>query len=112
MVKSGINFGETFSANPTYIATIHKDEDSDYGVQFYDFPGCISAGESIEEVKIMAKEALIGHINLMVEDGDFIPKPSTSRGDKPVKTLIERGFQPWRSLYKLSKTRGLIENKQ
>ena len=36
----------------------------------------------------------------------------TSRGDKPVKTLIERGFQPWRSLYKLSKTRGLIENKQ
>ena len=61
----------------TYIATIHKDEDSDYGVQFYDFPGCISAGESIEEVKIMAKEALIGHINLMVEDGDFIPKPST-----------------------------------
>ena len=35
-----------------------------------------------------------------------------SRGDKPVKTLIERGFQPWRSLYKLSKTRGLIENKQ
>ena len=37
---------------------------------------------------------------------------NTSRGDKPVKTLIERGFQPWRSLYKLSKTRGLIENKQ
>ncbi len=61
----------------TYIATIHKDKDSDYGVQFYDFPGCISAGESIEEAKMMAKEALIGHINLMVTDGDVIPTPST-----------------------------------
>ncbi|MEM8781033.1 MAG: type II toxin-antitoxin system HicB family antitoxin, partial [Cyanobacteria bacterium P01_G01_bin.49] len=33
----------------TYIATIHKDDDSDYGVQLYDFPGCISVGETIEE---------------------------------------------------------------
>ncbi|MDJ0730301.1 MAG: type II toxin-antitoxin system HicB family antitoxin [Crocosphaera sp.] len=61
----------------TYIATIHKDNDSDYGVQFYDFPGCISAGESIEEAKIMGKEALTGHIDLMIADGDVIPKPST-----------------------------------
>ncbi|MGK7879431.1 MAG: type II toxin-antitoxin system HicB family antitoxin [Crocosphaera sp.] len=61
----------------TYIATIHKDNNSDYGVQFYDFPGCISAGESIEEAKKMATEALTGHINLMVADGDVIPKPST-----------------------------------
>ena len=61
----------------TYIATIHKDNNSDYGVQFYDFPGCISAGNSIEEAKKMATEALRGHINVMVADGDVIPKPST-----------------------------------
>ncbi len=61
----------------SYIATIHKDEDSDCGVQFYDFPGCISAGKSIEEAKQMATEALIGHINLMIGDGDVLPKPST-----------------------------------
>nr|WP_254053005.1 type II toxin-antitoxin system HicB family antitoxin [Microcystis sp. MC19] len=24
----------------TYLATVHKDNHSDYGVQFYDFPGC------------------------------------------------------------------------
>ena len=60
----------------TYIATIYKDNDSDYGVQFYDFPGCISAGESIEEAKIMATDALTGHISLMIADGDVIPNPS------------------------------------
>ncbi len=60
----------------TYLATVHKDNHSDYGVQFYDFPGCISAGETIEEAKKMATEALKGHISFMLADGDEIPTPS------------------------------------
>lgn len=67
----------------TYIATVHKEKDSDYGVQFYDFPGCISVGETIEEAQIMATEALNGHIELMLEDGDFIPNPS------PLEVIIK-----------------------
>ena len=60
-----------------YLATVHKDPDSDYGVQFYDFPGCITAGETIEEAKLMALEALTGHLALMIADGDEIPSPNT-----------------------------------
>lgn len=60
----------------TYIATVHKEKNSDYGVQFYDFPGCISVGETIEEAQKMAKEALNGHIELMLQDGDLVPNPS------------------------------------
>lgn len=60
----------------SYIATVHKDKDSDYGVQFYDFLGCITAGETIEEARIMATEALEGHLKMMIEDGDKIPEPS------------------------------------
>lgn len=66
-----------------YIATVHKDQDSDYGVQFYDFPGCISAGETIEKAQKMAQEALKAHIELMLEDGDFIPNPS------PLEVIIQ-----------------------
>ena len=29
---------------PSYIAIIHKEPESDYGVSFPDFPGCITAG--------------------------------------------------------------------
>ena len=61
----------------TYLATVHKDNQSYYGVQFYDFPGCISAGETIEQAKTMATEALTGHISIMLADGDNIPTPST-----------------------------------
>jgi predicted RNase H-like HicB family nuclease len=61
----------------SYIATVHKDKDSDYGVQFYDFPGCITAGETIEEARLMAKEALEGHLKMMIEDGDKISEPTS-----------------------------------
>lgn len=59
-----------------YIAIIHKDSDSDYGVSFPDFPGCITAGKTIDEAKDMAQEALTGHIGVMEEFGDKVPEPS------------------------------------
>ena len=59
-----------------YIALIHKDPDSDYGVSFPDFPGCVTAGSTIDEAKTMAAEALAFHIEGMVEDGEAIPAPS------------------------------------
>jgi predicted RNase H-like HicB family nuclease len=30
-----------------YIAYLHKDRDSDFGVSFPDFPGCITAGKTL-----------------------------------------------------------------
>lgn len=60
-----------------YIAVVHKDPDSDYGVSFPDFPGCITAGSTIDEAKDMAHEALSLHTKGMLEDGDKIPDPSS-----------------------------------
>jgi predicted RNase H-like HicB family nuclease len=60
-----------------YIALIHKDADSDYGVSFPDFPGCISAGKTLDEARNMASEALAFHVAGMIEDGEAIAEPST-----------------------------------
>jgi predicted RNase H-like HicB family nuclease len=59
-----------------YIAYLHKEKDSDYGVSFPDFPGCITAGRTLEEARRMAVEALALHIRGMVEDGTTVPEPS------------------------------------
>jgi predicted RNase H-like HicB family nuclease len=53
-----------------YIAYLHKDAESDYGVSFPDFPGCITAGSSLEEARRMAAEALSLHIAGMRDDGE------------------------------------------
>ncbi len=47
-----------------------------FGVTFPDFPGCVSAGKTLEEALAGAVEALQGHVNLMIEDGDALPNPS------------------------------------
>jgi predicted RNase H-like HicB family nuclease len=59
-----------------YIALLRKDPDSDYGVDFPDFPGCITAGSTLEETRAMAAEALEFHIEGMLEEHLPIPAPS------------------------------------
>lgn len=61
----------------SYIALIHKDDDSDYGVSFPDFPGCVTAGASIDDARTMAEEALSFHIDGMLEDNETLPAPSS-----------------------------------
>jgi predicted RNase H-like HicB family nuclease len=59
-----------------YIAYLHKERKSDYGVSFPDFPGCITAGRTLDEASRMAAKALTLHIQGMVEEGDEVPAPS------------------------------------
>ena len=61
---------------PGYIAIIQKEPGSDYGVSFPDFPGCVTAGTSIDEAKDLAQEALLFHVEGMLEDGEALPEPS------------------------------------
>jgi predicted RNase H-like HicB family nuclease len=65
-----------------YIALLRKDPDSDYGVDFPDFPGCITAGSTLEETRQMAAEALEFHIEGMLEERLQIPEPS------PLETVM------------------------
>lgn len=59
-----------------YIAYLHKDRGSDFGVSFPDFPGCVTAGKTLEEARRMAAKALALHIQGMVQDGEDIPAPA------------------------------------
>jgi predicted RNase H-like HicB family nuclease len=68
-----LHSGETME----YIAYLHKDRKSDFGVSFPDFPGCVTAGKTLDEARRMASEALALHIRGMAEDGETVPDPST-----------------------------------
>jgi predicted RNase H-like HicB family nuclease len=55
-----------------YHAVVHKDEDSAWGVQFPDLPGCFSAADELDDVLTNACEA----VGLYLE-GKKAPKPSS-----------------------------------
>jgi len=69
MAKNGDN------AMAGYIALVHKDAGTSYGVSFPDVPGCISAGDTFEDAVANAGEALAGHFAAMRADGETIPTP-------------------------------------
>ena len=60
-----------------FIALLRKELGSDYGVDFPDFPGCVTAGTDLEDARLMAAEALTFHVEGMLSDGDVIPLPSS-----------------------------------
>lgn len=62
-----------------YPATLvpHPKHPGRYDVTFVDLPGCVTAGDTLEQALQMANEALALHLGSMLEDGDSIPAPST-----------------------------------
>jgi predicted RNase H-like HicB family nuclease len=60
----------------TFLVAIHKEPQSSYGVSVPDLPGCISAGDTLDEALLMAKEAITLHLEGMLEDGLELPEPT------------------------------------
>jgi len=61
----------------SFIAYIRKEEGSDYGAEFPDVPGCVTAGHTLDEVRAMAAEALAGHLAMLEAEGESMSAPST-----------------------------------
>src|SRR5262245_42909077 len=67
---------------PHYIALIHKDPDSCYGVSFPDVPGVFTAGDTIDEAIQQAAEVL----EFAAEDWQ---NPDGSKNFPPPRTIDE-----------------------
>lgn len=50
---------------------IHKGQGTVYGVTVPDIPGCHSYGESVEDAIKNAKEAILGHLQVLLELGEY-----------------------------------------
>lgn len=59
-----------------YPAILEPAEQGGYGVVFPDFPGCVTVGRDAEEATRNALEALLLHIEGMIEEGIELPAPS------------------------------------
>lgn len=49
-----------------------------WGVYVPDLPGCIAAGESREEVLALIREAIVFHVEGLIEQGQPVPPPHSS----------------------------------
>ena len=58
-----------------YVAIVEEEEGKAFGVWFPDLPGCVSAGDTLDEAMLNAAEALALWSEAMVESGQNIPAP-------------------------------------
>ena len=59
-----------------YAVVIEKG-DKNYSAFVPDLPGCVSVGDTLDEVKAEIREAIEFHLEGIREDGSPIPKPSS-----------------------------------
>jgi predicted RNase H-like HicB family nuclease len=60
-----------------YLIVIEKAPDGSYSAYLPDVPGCVSTGDTLDEVKAMIREALEFHFEGMRNAGLPIPPPTS-----------------------------------
>ncbi len=60
-----------------YVAIVEEEEGKAVGVWFPDLPGCVSAGDSLDEAMRNAADALELWAEAMIESGQTIPAART-----------------------------------
>jgi predicted RNase H-like HicB family nuclease len=65
-------------------AVIYEKTDTGYSAYVPDLPGCIAAGDTLEQTSQLLLEAIEFHLAGMREDGDAIPEPTTVAAMVPV----------------------------
>ena len=59
-------------------AVVFEQTPNNYCAYVPDVPGCVSVGDTWDEMQAMIREALSFHIEAMLEDGDPLPEPKMS----------------------------------
>jgi predicted RNase H-like HicB family nuclease len=61
-----------------YVVVIEKADDGSYSAFVPDLPGCVSCGETIEEVRELIQEAIDLHIDSLRRHGEPVPTASAT----------------------------------
>ena len=56
-----------------YTVKVHSAEEGGYWAEVPSLPGCFTQGETLDEVKQMAKDAIEGYLQALIEHGEQIP---------------------------------------
>ncbi len=61
----------------SYVAVIER-TDNGFGAYVPDLPGCVAAGDTLEETEALIREAVGYHIKILRENGDPVPQPQAN----------------------------------
>lgn len=72
----------------TYTVFIEPAKEGGFVASVPVLPGLVTQGESVEEAKAMARDAIEGYLSVLREDGEEIPAESDSAVVSKVKAVM------------------------
>jgi predicted RNase H-like HicB family nuclease len=61
-----------------YVVLIEKSGDGSYSAYVPDLPGCVTSGDTEEEVRVLIEEAVSLHLDSLRRHGETVPAPATT----------------------------------
>lgn len=89
-------------------AVVCERTSNNYGAYVPELPGCIATGKGWQEIQTMIREAIVFHIEDLIESGDSVPDPQMSVGEAMgyhIASLSDAG----ESVPDLETTFGMVE---
>jgi antitoxin HicB len=62
--------------NLPYTRELIKEPEGGWFIRIKELPGCMSQGDTVEEAMNMIEDAMLGWLDVSLEDGDSIPEPA------------------------------------
>ena len=72
-------------------AVVYEQTPNNYSAYVPDLPGCVTTGQTLEEVERNMREAIAFHIESLREYGEPVPEPRTSTGVVKVAEPLAAG---------------------
>lgn len=91
-----------------YTIRVSPDPTGGYVADVVELPGCITQGDTWEEIGEMIQDAMRGWIELRVEDGLPVPEPQEAAG--PAKMLIRLPRSLHQDLIRIAEHEGISLN--
>lgn len=61
-----------------YVVVIEKSGDGTFSAYVPDLPGCVTSGDSVDEVRALIEEAVTMHLDSLRRHGETVPVPATT----------------------------------
>ncbi len=92
----------------SYYAVVYERTPNNYGAYVPELPGCIATGKGWQEIRTTVREAIVFHIEGLIERGDPVADPQMSVGEAMachIASLSDTG----ESVNDLETTFGMVE---
>ena len=60
-----------------YLYIIEPGDDGSFSAYVPDLPGCVSCGDTLDELRVMIREAIAVHIESLRQFGEPVPPPTS-----------------------------------